>query len=85
MNLPEHSIDFLDVACFLMKKSGGVLHFYWFSEKPKAINITIEILKKKLNEFNWTVDKIFDSKIVKSHSPKAELVVVDLNMKYLGS
>jgi len=85
MNLPEYSIDFIDVACFLMKKSGGILHFYQFSEKPNAIDISIGTLKKKLNEFNWTTNKIFDSKIVKSYSPKAELVVVDIYMKYLSS
>jgi tRNA (guanine37-N1)-methyltransferase len=81
MNLPENSINFMDVVCFLMKKSGGMLHFYQFSEKPNAVDITIGDLKKKLNEFNWTVDKIIDSKIVKSYSPKAELVVIDLYVK----
>jgi len=85
MNLPEDSIDFIDVACILMKKSGGILHFYKFSEKPNAVDITIGSLEAKLNEFNWTVDKIIDSKSVKSYSPKAELVVVDLNMKYFNS
>jgi len=85
MNLPEDSIDFIDVAGFLMKKSGGILHFYQFSEKPKAIEITTRTLKEKLNEFDWTIDKLIASKIVKSYSPKAELVVVDLHMKYLNS
>lgn len=85
MNLPEYSIDFIHVACFLMKKSGGILHFYQFSEKPNAIENTIGPLKKKFNKFNWTADKILDSKIVKSYSPKAELVVVDLYIKYLKS
>lgn len=85
MNLPEGSIDFIDVPCFLLKKSGGILHFYQFSEKPNAIDITIRTLKKKLNEFNWAIDKIIDSKIVKSYSPKAELVVVDLYIKYFNS
>ncbi|MFX0080149.1 MAG: class I SAM-dependent methyltransferase family protein [Candidatus Hodarchaeota archaeon] len=85
MNLPENSINFIDVACFLMKKSGGILHFYQFSEKPYAIEKTIEALNKKLNEFNWTINNIFDSKIVKSYSPKAELVVVDLYIKNLHS
>ena len=27
MNLPENSIDFIEIACFLMKKIGGTLHF----------------------------------------------------------
>ncbi len=85
MNLPEDSINFIDVGCILMKKSGGILHFYQFSEKPKAINKTLNSLKKKLNGFNWKIEKIIDSKIVKSYSPKAELVVVDLFMKYSNS
>jgi tRNA G37 N-methylase Trm5 len=84
MNLPEDSMDFIDVACFLMKKSGGILHFYQFSEKPNAIDTTIKTLKEKLNEFKWSVDKIINSKIVKSYSPKAELVVVDSYMRYLN-
>ncbi|MFW9941457.1 MAG: class I SAM-dependent methyltransferase family protein [Candidatus Thorarchaeota archaeon] len=83
MNLPEDSSNFVDVACFLMKKSGGILHFYQFSEKPNAINKSISTLKKKLNEFDWNIDKLIESKIVKSYSPKAQLVVTDLFMKSL--
>ena len=85
MNLPEDSINFIDIACFLMKKSGGILHFYQFSEKPKAINKTLNTLKKRLNGFNWKIERLNDSKVVKSYSPKAELVVVDLFMKYSNS
>ena len=82
MNLPERSIEFLDVTCFLMKKSGGILHFYQFSEKPNPIERTIELLNEKLNNFDWLIEKILTSKIVKSYSPKAELVGVEL---YLNS
>ena len=85
MNLPEHSIDFINVACFLMKKSGAFLHFYQISEKPNPIEKSIEVLKKKLNDFNWVIVKISFSKIVKSYSPKAELVVIDLIVKHLQS
>ncbi len=81
MNLPERSIEFVDVACFLMKKSGGILHFYQFSEKPNPIERTIELLNKKLNDFNWLIEKIITSKIVKSYSPKAELVGLDLYIR----
>lgn len=84
MNLPENSMDFVDIACFLMKKAGGILHIYKFSENPDPIRKIVEILEKKLNEFKWTINTIFESKIVKSHSPKAELVVVDVEMKYLN-
>ncbi|GAG53974.1 unnamed protein product, partial [marine sediment metagenome] len=81
MNLPEQSINFINVACFLMKKSGGILHFYQTSEKPNPIEKTIEELKKKLNDFNWVIVRTINSKIVKSFSPKSELVVIDLNLK----
>jgi len=85
MNLPEHSIDFIDVACFLMKKSGGFLYFYQISEKPNPIGKSIKNLKKKLNDLNWVIVKISFSKIVKSYSPKAELIVIDLSVKHLKS
>ncbi|MHA1990678.1 MAG: class I SAM-dependent methyltransferase [Candidatus Hodarchaeales archaeon] len=82
MNLPEHSIDFIDVACFLLKKSGGFLNYYQISEKPNPIGKSIEALKKALNDLNWVIAKISLSKIVKSYSPRAELVVIDLIIKH---
>ncbi len=85
MNLPERSIDFVDVACFLMKKSGGILHFYQFSEKPNPVEKTIELLNKKLNYSNWLIEKIITSKIVKSYSPKTELVGIELYIRYMKS
>ena len=85
MNLPEQSINFIDVACFLMKRSGGILHFYQISEKPTPIEKTIEDLNNKLKDFNWVITEIVNSKIVKSYSPKAELVVIDLIIKSLSS
>ncbi|MFX1455746.1 MAG: class I SAM-dependent methyltransferase family protein [Promethearchaeota archaeon] len=81
MNLPQKSIDFIDLTCFLMKKSGGILHFYQFSEKPNPIENIIEVLNNKLNCINWNITKVESSKIVKSYSPKAELVAIDLNIK----
>jgi len=85
MNLPEQSINFIDVTCFLMKKTGGILHFYQISEKPGPIEKTIEDLKIKLNDFNWVIVEIDNSKIVKSYSPKSELIVIDLGIKPLNS
>jgi tRNA (guanine37-N1)-methyltransferase len=81
MNLPERSIEYVDLACFLMKKSGGILHFYQFSEKPNPIEMTIELLNKKFIALSWNIEKIHNSKIVKSYSPKAELVGLDLYIK----
>ncbi len=77
MNLPEKSIDFLDVACHLLKKSGGIIHNYQFSEKPNPVERSIENLKKNLGILNFKIQEIIESKIVKQFSPKVDLVVVD--------
>ena len=83
MNLPENSIEYLDVACFLMKESGGVLHFYQFSEKPNPIEKSFKILREELDRLDWEFEATINSKIVKHYSPKAELVVLDLKIKAL--
>jgi tRNA (guanine37-N1)-methyltransferase len=80
MNLPESSINFIDVVCNLMKESGGILHFYHFSEKPNPIEKTLKKLKVKLNFYNWEIESIITSKIVKHYSPKSELIVVDVKI-----
>jgi tRNA (guanine37-N1)-methyltransferase len=81
MNLPESSMDFIDVLVYLLKKSGGVLHFYHFAEKPNPIKNTLTDLKINVNEYKWEINNIINSKVVKSFSPKAELVVLDLSVK----
>ena len=81
MNLPEDSIKFIDVTCFLMKESGGILNFYQFAEKPNPIEKTLNDLKQKLKDLNWEIESIINSKVVKHHSPKSELVVVDLKIR----
>jgi tRNA (guanine37-N1)-methyltransferase len=83
MNLPEQSINYIDIACFLLKKAGGILHFYQFCEKPNPIEKGIENLKVKLNSQGWCIEKITNSKIVKPFSPKSDLIVVDVNIRYI--
>ena len=57
MNLPEKSLDYTDVVCFLMKETGGILHNYQFCEKPKQIEKAIINLKSKLNELKQNLLK----------------------------
>jgi tRNA (guanine37-N1)-methyltransferase len=82
MNLPEQSINFLDVACFLMNKTSGILHFYQFCEKPNPIKKGIENLIANLRDSGWHIEEILNSKIVKPFSPKSDLVVIDLKIKF---
>jgi tRNA (guanine37-N1)-methyltransferase len=81
MNLPESSLNFIDVVCYLMKKSGGILHIYQFCEKSDPMKKAIENLRTKLNGSNWSIEKIFECKVVKTYSPKSDLVVIDAAIK----
>lgn len=83
MNLPEQSINFLDVACFLMKKPTGILHFYQFCEKPNPIKKGIENLNTNLKDCGWHIEEILNSKVVKPFSPKSDLIVIDLKLRFL--
>jgi len=81
MNLPEMSFNFLDVTCFLMKNSGGILHFYSIAEKENAFEITSNRLKEKLAGYSFKIDKILSKRIVKAYSPKKDLIVLDCVIK----
>jgi tRNA (guanine37-N1)-methyltransferase len=83
MNLPEQSINYVDIACFLMKKTGGILDLYQFCEKPNPIEKGIENLRTKLNRMGWYIEEIINSKIVKPFSPKSDLIVADVKIKYI--
>jgi len=83
MNLPEQSINYVDIACFLMKKTGGILHLYQFCEKPDPIEKGIKNLITKLNRMGWYIEEIINSKIVKPFSPKSDLIVVDVKIKHV--
>ncbi len=83
MNLPEQSINYVDIACLLTKKTGGILHLYQFCEKPNPIEKGIENLRNKLNRMGWYIEEIINSKIVKPFSPKSDLIVVDVKIKYI--
>jgi len=83
MNLPEQSINFLDVACFLMKKPTGILHIYQFCEKPNPIKKGIENLNTNLKDGGWHIEEILNSKVVKPFSPKSDLIVIDLKLRFL--
>ncbi|MBD3193795.1 MAG: methyltransferase [Candidatus Lokiarchaeota archaeon] len=76
MNLPEKSLEFIDTAAFLLTKKSKI-HLYQFSEKPNSIKKSIEMLKRKLEFFDLSLRKVFGSRIVKSYSPQADLVVID--------
>ncbi|MBY9017196.1 MAG: class I SAM-dependent methyltransferase family protein [Candidatus Lokiarchaeota archaeon] len=81
MNLPEKAVNFLDVACFLLKESGGIIHYYLFNEKSSTIEQTIQNLEKKFDEEKYHIVKILSSRKVKGYSPKIDLLSFDLYLR----
>ncbi len=80
MNLPEDSIKYIDVACFLIKENGGIIHNYQFCEKENSIQTAINHLKQELEKFQMQLS-INQAKIVKAYSPKGDMIVIDAFIK----
>ncbi len=80
MNLPEKSLEFIDVACFLIKKE-GIIHDYQICERPHSVQEAIENLKIALVRNGCSLKKILNSRIVKHYSPKADLIAIDASIK----
>jgi tRNA (guanine37-N1)-methyltransferase len=81
MNLPEKSLEYIRVACYLMCDSGGIIHIYQFSEKPNSIKKSIQNANSELTKNGWQIEKIMNAKVVKPFSPKADLIILDLHIK----
>ena len=81
MNLPEMNFNFLDVTCFLMKNSGGILHFYSFSDKKNAFKATKKKLSYHLEENGFKIDSVKSQRVVKAYSPSTDLIVMDCVIK----
>ncbi len=77
MNLPEKSLDHIDVVCHISKKTGCILHNYQFSEKPNSVKKAIDKLQTELHKNRWRLDSIKHAKVVKSYSPKSDMIVID--------
>jgi len=77
MNLPQKTLKFIDVACFLMRVSGGILHNYQFVNNQNSIELAIKNLNLALEKSFWVIEKIIDYRIVRPFSPRLNLVVVD--------
>ncbi len=81
MNLPKNSIEFLEVACYLIKKRAGIIHFYQITKDPEPLEEGINNFKTRLRDLNHKIDEIFHTKVVKNYSPHKYLTVIDVKIK----
>jgi len=76
MNLPEKSLDFIDVALKALR-GAGILHVYVFKEEPEAVKKAEEAVKLRIEESGWRVVEILYSGAVRQIAPRRWQVVVD--------
>lgn len=81
MNLPKNSIEYLEVACKMIKKKEGIIHFYSISGEPYPLENVNKKFKSKLEELNFNIEKVLTTKIVKTYSPYKYLTVMDVKIK----
>jgi tRNA (guanine37-N1)-methyltransferase len=76
MNLPEKSLDFIDVALKALRGS-GILHVYVFEEEPQPVGKAEEVVRLKVEEVGWKVVRVLYSEMVRQIAPRRWQVVID--------
>jgi tRNA (guanine37-N1)-methyltransferase len=75
MNLPSSSLDYLDVAISLLKKSGGMVHLYLFA-KEDPIQSAKDMFNGRLGALVKRCE-IKNMRVVKPVAPREWQVVID--------
>lgn len=77
MNLPEKAIEFVDAACRALKTSGGIIHFYGFTDA----SIPLEKVKLRfaagVKSSGRRVEETLDERIVRETAPHEMQIVLD--------
>ena len=81
MNLPERAIEYVDVACEALKPSGGIMHYYAFTEASESISAVEVRLIEAVKKAHRKVEKILTSKMVRATAPYTWQVVVDAKIR----
>jgi tRNA (guanine37-N1)-methyltransferase len=82
MNLPGYAINFVDVACQVLKNEGGIIHFFEFvgGETPPEEQIVKDITEA-VKKNNRNVEEILEVRRVRMSAPKQWQMVVDVVIK----
>ncbi|MCK5182837.1 MAG: class I SAM-dependent methyltransferase family protein, partial [Candidatus Heimdallarchaeota archaeon] len=77
MNLPGYAIEYIDVACNVLKKSGGIIHFFEFVKDEHPEEIIVADLSREIQKNNREVKEILQVKRVRMSAPRQWQMVVD--------
>ena len=77
MNLPGYAIEFMDVACSVIKSEGGIVHFFEFVGGDNPEEAIVNDLKGEINRNKRKVKKILEVRRVRMSAPRQWQMVVD--------
>ena len=78
MNLPEKAEEYLPWACKALRAEGGVIHFYCFSEEPKAVEKAVERALAGVERGRRSVREVLAKRRVKAVAPHQWQIGLDL-------
>lgn len=81
MNLPERAIEYIDVACSAIKPSGGIIHYYEFSDSPHVTEETRERLSEAIKMAERRVDAILSERSVREVAPFKWQIAIDIKIQ----
>jgi tRNA (guanine37-N1)-methyltransferase len=77
MNLPERAIEYVDSACEVLKREGGIVHYYDFTNTPNPLETARVRLIEAVEKTSRNIKKIPFARKVRAIAPYAWQVVVD--------
>jgi len=81
MNLPERAIEYVDVACKVIKPEGGIMHYYEFTSAPNPLETAKVRLIEAMKRTNREVKEILLARIVRATAPFTWQVAVDAEIQ----
>ena len=81
MNLPERAIEYVDVACEILKPKAGVVHYYEFTRMPEPLETAKVRLIEAIKQTSRKVKKISSARLVRATAPYTFQVVVDAEIQ----
>ena len=81
MNLPERAVEYVDSACETLKREGGIVHCYDFTNTPNPLETARVRLIEAVEKTSRNIKKILFARKVRAIAPYAWQVVVDAEIK----
>ncbi len=77
MNLPADSQAFLETASKLLKKNGGIVHFYCFASRGEELQYLSDTFRSGIESFERRVVSLSFLRIIKEVGPNRVQVAID--------